>query len=243
MEDIFPLKLRDWYICEEVEEEQVEKKEKVDAFQLDRGGKERWAKVCKQRRCVHGRLHPHYFRPKKFFPICLWNQLPVKSLLSTLLPQRAHLPSRLDLESRERNCERVATDFSFLCVLGEIFSLLADKLTNRFSICSLHIHEMLLRPRRKACLSAFSTVFKVSSWNIHLLYLKELSSWGIIMYPFNSWINYLVKIRGGNQTYTIEFMMPINYYLLEKLIKIFKKDFIVFLKTVYFFIIRDNKIT
>lgn len=39
MEDIFPLKLRDWYICEE--EEQVEKKEKVDAFQLDRGGKER----------------------------------------------------------------------------------------------------------------------------------------------------------------------------------------------------------
>lgn len=99
MEDIFPLKLRDWYICEEVEEEQVEKKKKVDAFQLDRGGKERWAKVCKQRRCVHGRLHPHYFRLKKFFPICLWNQLPVKSLLlfSTLLPQRAHLPSRLDL--------------------------------------------------------------------------------------------------------------------------------------------------
>lgn len=65
------------------------------------------------------------------------------------------------LESRERNCERVATDFPFLCVLGKIFSLLADKLTNRFSICSLHIYEMLLRPRRKACLSAFSTVFKV----------------------------------------------------------------------------------
>lgn len=33
MEDIFPLKLRDWYICKEVEKEQVEKK-KVDAFQL-----------------------------------------------------------------------------------------------------------------------------------------------------------------------------------------------------------------
>lgn len=102
MEDIFPLKLRDWYICKEVEKEQVEKK-KGGCVSADRGGKERRAKVCKQRRCVHGRLHPHYFRPKKFFPICLWNQLPVKSLLlSTLLPQRAHLPSRLDLESREK---------------------------------------------------------------------------------------------------------------------------------------------
>lgn len=102
MEDIFPLKLRDWYICKEVEKEQVEKK-KGGCVSADRGGKERRAKVCKQRRCVHGRLHPHYFRPKKFFPICLWNQLPVKPLLlSTLLPQRAHLPSRLDLESREK---------------------------------------------------------------------------------------------------------------------------------------------
>lgn len=83
--------------------ERAGRKKKGGCVSADRGGKERRAKVCKQRRCVHGRLHPHYFRPKKFFPICLWNQLPVKSLLlSTLLPQRAHLPSRLDLESREK---------------------------------------------------------------------------------------------------------------------------------------------
>lgn len=57
-------------------------KQKVDAVSLtmeeEARAKKEASKVCKQRRCVHGRLHPHYFRPKKFFPICLWNQLPVK---------------------------------------------------------------------------------------------------------------------------------------------------------------------
>lgn len=137
-------------------------KQKVDAVSLtteeEARAKKEASKVCKQRRCVHGRLHPHYFRPKKFFPICLWNQLPVKSLL-LFGAYSTRSPAERTGSRDQRNCESSNRLLPLAC-LGKFSLCLPTSWPADFQFAlstSMEIHL-----RWKACLPAFSTACRVN---------------------------------------------------------------------------------